>query len=309
MNVAWVTGARGFIGRHLSLELSRRGELVAGVGHGHWPEREARAWGMKHWLNGGLSEANLDVLRARTGPPAVLYHLAGGSNVGTSISAPLEDFHRTVEGGARTFEWIRTRSPSTRIVVVSSAAVYGAGHDGPIGVNVRPCPFSPYGHHKLMLELLAQSYARQFSVRTMVVRLFSVYGPGLQKQLLWDLCSRLLQGCDSIVLGGNGGELRDWIEISDVTRLLIAAGESNDSELDIINGGTGVGTSVRDIASRVVDAWGVDLPIDFSGKSRSGDPYSLVALPACINQKPFVWTVPLEQGIPRYVEWFRESAS
>ena len=87
--------------------------------------------------------------------------------------------------------------------MVSSAAVYGPGHEGPIGEDARLDPASPYGCHKLVMELLCRSYARSFGVSIVLLRLFSVYGEGLQKQLLWDLCSKLARNrCGQ--LGGLG---------------------------------------------------------------------------------------------------------
>ena len=91
---AWITGARGFIGRSLARHLADAGAEVAGVGHGHWPD--AVAAGVGCWVNADIHAASLDLLLARTGPPDVVYHLAGGSAVGPSFANPLEDFERTV---------------------------------------------------------------------------------------------------------------------------------------------------------------------------------------------------------------------
>ena len=80
---------------------------------------------------------------------------------------------------------------------------------------------SPYGQHKLMMEQMCRSYAVTFGIRSTVARLFSVYGPYLRKQLLWDLCSRLRSGEQTLVLGGTGAEMRDWTDVRDVARFLV----------------------------------------------------------------------------------------
>lgn len=307
MAVIWITGGHGFIGRNLARHLAEGGARVLGIGHGHWPDSEAQRWGLSTWLNGAIEPANLDLLAKNGGPPDAVYHLAGGSAVGASLRAPLEDFTRTVGTGAQLFDWLRKEAPAASIVVVSSAAVHGAGHVGPIDAHAPLRPFSPYGHHKLMLEQLTRSYAESFGLRGVIVRLFSVYGPWLSKQLLWDLCSRLASGVQRLQLGGDGGELRDWTNVSDVAQLLHRAAAVASPNVPVINGGTGIATPVRDIANMLVDAWGRPVPVEFSGIVRAGDPYSLVSAPCHIEGSPFAWQVPIAAGIPQYVEWFKKS--
>src|SRR5206468_9707518 len=116
-------------------------------------------------------------------------------------------------------EWLRGSAPESLVIVASSAAVYGAGHGGPIPEDAAVAPMSPYGQHKLMMEQLCQSYAVTFGLRSTVARLFSVYGPHLRKQLLWDICIRLQRGERALVMDGTGAEVRDWIDVRDVARL------------------------------------------------------------------------------------------
>ena len=199
--------------------------------------------GLRTWLNGEIDATSLNALAVH-GLPSKVFHLAGGSSVGLSITKPLGDFSRNVVSTARLLEWLRTSSPESLVVAVSSAAVYGADHHGPISESAAPAPMSPYGRHKLMMEQLCQSYAETFGMRTLVARLFSVYGPKLRKQLLWDICSRLQQNEQTLVLGGTGGEIRDWTDVRDVARLLtVIADLPQPEKFGIINGGSGRGIS------------------------------------------------------------------
>src|SRR5437660_7637597 len=178
MKSVWITGARGFIGRNLSKWLSQQGHIVAGLGHGAWPEGEARQWGISVWLNGDILPSNLVHLRSALGVPDIVFHLAGGSSVGAALAAPREDFARTVGTTVELLEWMRLEAPQARLVVSSSAAGYGNGYPGPIDEGATLAPYSPYGHHKLMMEQLCRSYAANYSLASAVVRLFSVYGAG-----------------------------------------------------------------------------------------------------------------------------------
>jgi UDP-glucose 4-epimerase len=301
----WITGAAGFMGRYLARALADEGHAVHGIGHGALTDSEKQRLGLRTWLNGEIDAAGLNALAAH-GLPSKVFHLAGGSSVGLSIAQPLEDFSRNVVSTARLLEWLRGASPESLVVAVSSAAVYGADHHGPISESAAPTPMSPYGRHKLMMEQLCQSYEETFGMRALVARLFSVYGPELRKQLLWDACSRLQQGEQTLVLGGTGAEIRDWTDVRDVARLLtVITDQSQAEKFRIINGGSGHGTSVAEIADLLVRNWGTDVAVRYSGIVRPGDPPSLLADDALLRRLPFNWQISLERGIADYVKWFK----
>ena len=306
---AWITGARGFLGRNLARHLSSSGTAVAGIGHGHWPAQEAAAEGVGHWVNADINAANLDGLLAEAGRPGVIYHLAGGSAVGPSFANPLEDFERTVHTTVRLLDWVRRQAPEVPVVAVSSAAVYGAGHEGPIAEATVGTPYSPYGYHKSIVETLCRSYGQNFGLRAAILRVFSAYGAELRKQILWDLCSRLAAGPDGLTLDGTGREQRDWIHASDVARLLELVAERLPSpDVPVLNGASGAGRSVAEFAGLVVAAWGVDCEVGFSGRSRPGDPVNLLADVTKLRSLGFESRVPLEDGVRDYVAWFRRAA-
>jgi len=307
--IIWVTGANGFIGRHLVQELAGAGHAVHGVGHGAIDEAEARRLGLRTWINGEIDAANLNALSVAHGLPAQVFHLAGGSSVGLSIERPFEDFSRTVASTARLLEWLRGSAPECALIAASSAAVYGADHAGPIPEDAVLAPMSPYGQHKMMMEQLCQSYTRSFGLHCSIVRLFSVYGPGLRKQLLWDVCSRLKAQPDELTLGGTGAEIRDWTDVRDVARLLASfAAPPTQASSRIINGGSGRGTSVADIATGLIQQWGTDTVVRYSGVSRPGDPVSLLADDANLRRVGFDWRIPLDRGLADYVAWFKGQA-
>jgi UDP-glucose 4-epimerase len=303
----WITGANGFIGRHLVRSLADGGHAVDGVGHGALDDAERHLLGLRTWLNGEIDAANLNALAAASGLPSTIFHLAGGSSVGLSIAQPFEDYSRTVGSTARLLEWIRVSAPKCRLIAASSAAVYGADHAGAISEDATLTPMSPYGRHKLMMEQLCRSYAATFEVRSTVVRLFSVYGSHLRKQLLWDICSRLQSGERNLVLGGTGAELRDWTDIRDVVRLFaVINGHPQREAFEVINGGSGSGTSVADIAGMLVEIWGGEIAVRYSGQLRAGDPFSLLAEDSRLRELPFDWQIPVARGLGDYMKWFKD---
>ena len=309
MTSALITGAHGFIARHLARALHRRGIQVSGIGHGAWHETERAAWGVDHWLDGEVTRANLDVVGAHSGTPDTIYHLAGGSSVGFSLLAPVEDFRRSVLSTAELLDWARVSAPKARLLFTSSGAVYGAGYNRNIREIDALAPHSPYGYHKRLTELLFESYGRNFGLNVATVRLFSVYGPGLRKQLLWDVCHRLQADPDRLVLGGSGQEARDWLHVTDAVHLLHAAIAQATPQGFVVNGGTGVAATVREVAGYLCKSWGARTDIAFSGATRAGDPEYLVADVSRMSTLTFAPKVTPEVGIREYVDWFRRAGS
>ncbi|AZN98685.1 SDR family oxidoreductase [Mesorhizobium sp. M9A.F.Ca.ET.002.03.1.2] len=298
----WVTGAGGFIGLHLARFLAEKGCHVIGFGRKEAPGFASATRGA--FFSGGIAVETMDAALAAHGRPTAVYHLAGGATVGQSIADPLNDFEQSVVSAARVLDFLRRRAPDAPVVLASSAAVYGGGHVGSIRVDAALDPYSPYGYHKRMVEELGRSYCAAYGQPVSVARLFSVYGEGLRKQLLWDLCGRLAAGGTDIVLGGMGTEMRDWHHVSDVVRLIHRILPAGESRFAIYNGGAGAAASVSTISSMVLEAWGGNHRLSFSGKSRPGDPVNLISDPSGVPEG-LQLQVPPSKGIAGYVDWYR----
>jgi UDP-glucose 4-epimerase len=307
MTTVWVTGAKGFIGRHLVKTLAKSGVSVAGIDNSAWTDKEAAECGLSYCVNGDVSFTNLEQLAHKSGTPSQIFHLAGGSSVGLSLNTPEKDFKLSVDSTSQVLEWARNNAPQSRLVLTSSAAVYGDKHSKPIKESDFTEPFSPYGYHKRMAELLFESYSRNFGLHTAIVRLFSVYGPGLRKQLLWDLCTQLKDKPLRVTLSGSGQEERDWIHVQDAVDYLIKSAGFATTRGFAVNGSSGIAVTVREITELVCDVLEIDTQIIFNGISRPGDPRYLVAdtqfaislgLSPKINWRP---------GIKEYVEWFQHT--
>jgi UDP-glucose 4-epimerase len=297
---ALITGAHGFLGRHAARVFARAGHTVTGIGHGSWARDEAKDFGITFWHS---TDVTLDALVTYAGRPTVIVHCAGSGSVPFSMDQPHQDFARTVASTAAVLEYVRLHSPKTIVVYPSSAAVYGTVTRVPISESDSLNPASVYGAHKLMAEALCRSYSRHFDIAIAVVRFFSIYGEGLRKQLLWDAC-RKLQGGD-VTFHGTGDEVRDWLHVDDASALLLAAAEHATREMPIANGGSGVGTRIADMLTRVAVALGDCAMPSFRGIGRSGDPSIYVADTTCARSWGWSPSVDLEEGIRHYVDWYR----
>ena len=139
------------------------------------------------------------------------------------------------------------------------------------------------------------------------MRLFSVYGPGLRKQLLWDVAQRLRAQPARLEVGGTGEEMRDWLYIDDAVELLLKASTWAGKTVQTVNGGTGTGTTVRDTVDVLVGALGCETTQVFTGKVRAGDPHILIADTAHSNALGFQPRINLATGMQRTADWLKQA--
>jgi len=300
---ALVTGAYGFIGRHVARQLAGDGWRVIGLGHGSWVKEEWEAWGVAEWHSADIT---LDTLITYAGEPDMVVHCAGSGSVGFSMTHPYQDFQRTVSTTLAVLEYARFNAPKARIAYPSSAGVYGVVNKLPISETDPLSPASPYGVHKCMAEDLCKSYAKHFDISVAMVRLFSVYGVGLRKQLLWDASQKIIDGENDFF--GTGEEIRDWLHVEDAARLLISAAAHASAQCPIVNGGSGIGVTVREVLTDLYTCFGrTDAPT-FSGVARGGDP---IGYQADVSQAKYWGWQPVmdrKECIREYVSWFRSGA-
>lgn len=295
-----ITGGFGFLGRAVAHKFKQLGCRVIGIGRGRWAQQEALACGFDVWLDAGVSLSSLMTLQEQFD---LVVHCAGNGSVGYSLTNPLQDFYKTVQGTVELLEYLRLSKSSALLVYPSSAGVYGAKDDLPIKESDALNPISPYGCHKKIAEDLLASYSRTYGIRVAIIRYFSIYGPGLTKQLLWDASAKLRAANDgAAIFWGTGEETRDWICSEDAAELVFSVSKSIES-FAVINGASGVRVTVKEMLEMLQAALGTSAKIEFNNVIREGDPrfyHADVRQAFALDWRPLT---PLAEGIRNYVRW------
>lgn len=299
--VALITGAHGSIGQYVAETLKAQGWKTHGIGHGQWKAEQLARVGLDHWHE---ADVRLESLKATAIKPSLIVHCAGSGSVGDSITNPYLDFQRTVDTTAAVLEFLRSQCPAAALVYPSSAAVYGIAHEFPMSENSPLRPTSPYGAHKIAAENLVREHARLFGLNVAIVRLFSIYGEGFRKQLLWDACQRISAGDDEFF--GTGRETRDWLHASDAAALIVRAGAHASAQCPTVNGGSGVAVPIADIVARLFEMMGRRDRPRFCGAVRPGDPSDYQADIRQAMSWDWLPQIALEEGLLRYISWFRQ---
>jgi nucleoside-diphosphate-sugar epimerase len=260
-----VTGAAGFIGRHVVDALLRSGARVRALsgppGHGLGP------------LPGEVAEVEADLAAPGAAEAAVadartVVHAAGPASVAASFADPAAFARVHVEGTARLLDACR-RAGVRRVVLISSAEVYGRPRRNPVSESHPLRARSPYGAAKAGAEQMARAFADAYGLRIVILRPFSVYGPGQSAASLIGTVLRQAAEGDAVRLH-DLRPVRDYCFVGDVADAVLAASAANLPRLSVFNVGTGRGTSVARLAAMVLRAAGRDLPVEQDGTDRPG---------------------------------------
>ena len=313
---ALVTGGAGFIGSHVSDRLLADGwsvEIIDDLSSGKRENVDARA--RLHVLDVRSAGAAAVVER---GGFDLLVHLAAQMDVRRSVADPVFDASVNVVGTLNLLEAVRALAHRPRIVFASTGgAVYGDLAVPPNRETTAKNPDSPYAVSKLAAEYYLAYYVRIHGLETISLRFANVYGPRQDPHgeagVVAIFCGRILDGRPLTVFG-DGLQTRDYVHVRDVADAVIAAADTPlppGGPLDdrAFNVGSGVATSVLDLASTLLAATGATAPIEFAPK-RTGEQQDS-SLDISKTRHALRWTprVPLDRGLAETFSWFASRAT
>lgn len=297
-----ITGVNGFIGHSAAVYFGKEYEV-----YGMDISTEYRGDGGKvtyYQCNMSGSPAELSMIVTGIQPDVIL-HCAGSANVGASVVNPMADLDGNLHSLYQLLIALRSIEKKPKLIFMSSAAVYGNPKQLPIRETDAPAPISPYGLHKLMCEQLCHYYNEVHGYKTRSIRIFSAYGSGLRKQLLWDIYQKY-QSTGAIHLFGTGEETRDFIHVSDIMQA-ISCILAYDGPQEIFNVANGEEVSIRELAHTYAEKLGESADIvTFNGETKAGDPKNWRADISLLKKIGYQKQTELETGIEDYIAWVQK---
>ncbi len=296
-----VTGVNGFIGSHIAEKFKKEGHIVVGT-----DKSSARIKCVTDFYVVDILRDDIKDLFLTTRPDIII-HCAGLANVSFSLEQPMEDFRANTAIVYRLLEEMRQCGlTKSRFVLLSSAAVYGQPEKLPITEEDGLEPISPYALHKKMAEDICLYYAKIYNSNIRILRVFSAYGPGLKKQIFWDMYQKIKKnGC--LDLFGTGEESRDYIYIDDLVEAILLVALDEKSDHLIWNVANGQEVFIKDVANIFAEKMNISLgKVCFSGKMRKGDPANWCADISRIKELNYHPKINIVNGIEQYVKWASE---
>lgn len=292
-----ITGINGFIGSHCRDFFIKKGSRVFGIDLCGYPHTDFV-----------LGEADLANLCSFNQQFDIIIHLAGSATVSAAQQAPDIEKTKSVNSTREILEYIKNFNPKARLILASSAAVYGNSCKNPIDEEQRPNPISIYGLHKLEAENLCTFYSQNHNLNIKIIRFFSLYGDGLKKQLLWDFLNRIdAVKSDKMTCFGTGNEERDFVHIDDAVNFInLICQQEKSFKFKIYNCASGRSTQIKTLMHLLLKEYNKPINLVFDNIKRQGNPDILVANINKAQELGFFPEVTLEEGIKRYASWFKE---
>jgi UDP-glucose 4-epimerase len=154
----------------------------------------------------------------------------------------------------------------------------------------------------MMAEELCRYYYNSFGIKTLSLRIFSAYGNGQKKMLLWDLHQKILNSNGEITLFGTGNESRDFIHSEDIYQQLILAIENSRFDGEAVNVANGKEVYIKEIVEIYKKYYPKSFTYQFNGENRLGDPLNWCADISRMSDWGYVNSVGIESGVADYIK-------
>lgn len=304
-----VTGARGFVGRHLCDALLKRGAEAVGL------ELRGPGDARVQIIEGDVGDPE-DVARAfEGGGPEYVFHLAATATAGAAQRDPVAAFDTNVRGSYVVLDacrraWDEGKGRLRGVVVAGSGRAYGAQQEAPLSEDLPLLALSPYDASKVCADVLTRSYAVTYGLPAAVARCANLYGPGDAdlSRIVPDTITRILRGEAPRILS-DGTPERDYLYIEDAVEgyLILAARAAEDGvRTEAFNLGTGRAVSVLHLVREMLDACErTDLAPVVLGEPTGETDRQHLSTKRAARRLGWRAQTPLDEGLRRTVAWYR----
>jgi len=303
-----VTGGAGFIGSHIARTLLQQGGQVRILDNFSSGKRENLKDLEVEILEGDLRDVS-KVAQAIKGVE-IIFHEAAFVSVPESMEKPQECFDVNITGTSILFDAAR-KAGVRRVVIASSAAVYGDSDAMPLVEETPLRQLSPYAVSKRVAEMYAELFTHQFGLEVAALRYFNVYGPRQRPDSMYaaavPIFIRRMLDNKPITIFGDGGQSRDLINVRDVVQANLLASQHPAAPGQIFNVCTGIETRLLDLIDILYEFF-PNAPKHIHAEPRLGDIYRSIGTPKkIVDTLGFKPQVTLADGLFEAVESMRNA--
>jgi UDP-glucuronate 4-epimerase len=313
--VVMVTGAAGFIGSHLVERLLHLGYSVVGIDNFDdyyppdvkWNNVRALTAGDGFRLNeGDIRDASLLARIFTENCINVVMHLAARAGVRPSLEQPLLYQDVNIRGTINLLEASRFFGVK-KFIFASSSSVYGLNNKAPFSEESKiGYPISPYAASKGAAELFCRTYSHLYSLPTIVLRLFTVYGPRQRPEMAIHRFVRMVDRGEEVNIYGDGTANRDYTYVGDIIAGFEAALAYPEEGFRIFNLGSGRTVALSYLLGLIEEALGKKAKIRNLATQPGEVPITLADISnaqAVLGYQP---KISIEAGIPLFTRWYKE---
>lgn len=308
MQTILVTGAAGFIGRHLCAALLARGDAVIGVDNFSCGTREPLPAHRGFTLDEADVADEAQCSRLCRNVRAIV-HLAAFSSVPRSLADPAQAQRDTEQ---TTLSLLRAASERLvpRFVLASSSSIYGDARELPVREDAAPAPKSPYAQAKLASEVHLRQAAP--GVDGVALRFFNLYGPGQRADSPYAaavpiFAARILRG-EPVTIFGDGNQTRDFLFVTDAVDAILHALDSRRAFAGAaMNIARGEAVSINNLIAEISKAAGRAAQVQHQPERRGDIRASQADISRAREWLNFEPRVALGDGVKLTVEWLRQS--
>ncbi|HEX6750538.1 MAG TPA: NAD-dependent epimerase/dehydratase family protein [Longimicrobium sp.] len=313
-----VTGGAGFIGSHVCERLVARGHEVVTVDNfDPFYDPAIKQRNLADLLESGRFRlvvadiCDLPAVEEGVGDDAidVIVHLAAKAGVRPSLEHPRAYVRANVDGTAAMLELARRRGIRP-FVFGSSSSVYGESASVPFSESDPAAhPISPYAATKRAAELVCHTYAHLYGLSVIALRFFTVYGPRQRPDLAIHKFARLMSEGRPVPFFGDGSTERDYTYVDDIVQGVEAAVDwaraARPGEFEVVNLGESRTTTLARLVELIAGALGVEPELDRQPAQPGDVPRTFANVDKARLLLGYDPRTPVEDGIPRFIEWFR----
>lgn len=302
-----VTGGAGFVGSNLVEQLIKEGARVIvlddlNTGRLENLPRSDRI----EFIKGDVCDYSL--VEELVNASEYVFHLATRSIV-ASTKDPYEDFRVNIGGTLNVLMAVKKNGKIIRVVYTSSTSIYGNPKYLPINEDDAINPLSPYAVSKLAGENYCLAFYESYLIPTSVVRYSNIYGPKQRPENPY--CGVISKFFDEVSKGqspsihGDGEQTRDFTYVSDAVEATILAALSEKSIGRVYNVGTGIETTINQLAQKIIMLYGKDIkPVHIDRRDIDNIRRRVLNIERIRRELRWIPKVVLDEGLQKTKLWF-----